>query len=292
MINLQLDFLEGSTNYLDGIDSSLIQFAIIDIRNKPITIALVHKNRAYIDRVTIHDKDFRAQNTQRLSYNNNLEILRKQKENNIYGRANLPGQSIFYGALKTPEISLNRATAFMETTSMVKDLSISEKYFTVSRWKLREDLKVFECVFQSEENSNSGVSTSKESQTEFLHKLTKNEDLKTDAFRQLSFFSDQFSKYIDRGNPKQYMITAFFSDMIFNHPENKNLEICGISYPSVQSELKGQNIALLPQAVDKFLYFEQAVVMKAERQADGGIIIEKSLENAEVIDEHGNLNWK
>lgn len=239
MENPQLDFLESVKENLSKINPLLIESAIKDLRNKPIPIAIVHKDIATIDRVAIHDKDFRALNIQRLSYNNNKVILESQKERNIYGRANLPGQSIFYGALSTPEIPMNRATAFMETTSMIKDASIKEEYFTVSRWVLKDNFKVFECVFQNNENVNSAVNRSREKQTKFMHEITDNEMLKNDAIRQLSFFSDEFSKYVDRNKSHEYLITAHFSDMIFNHPENKNLEIGGITYPSVQSDLKG-----------------------------------------------------
>ena len=292
MENPQLDFLERIKDDLENVDPVLVNTAILEMKNKPITIAFVHKDRDVIDSVTIHEKDYRAPNIQRLSYNNNLEILEKQRDNGIYGRANLPGEAMFYGALSTLEISMNRATAFMETTSMTKDMSINEEYFTVSRWLLKQDIKVYECAFQSSKDVNKGVLKSREVQTGFLQNLSNNEEISLDAIRQLKFFSDEFSKYVDRTKSKKYMITSMFSNMIFKHIENEKLEIGGITYPSVQSGLKGQNIALLPSTVDNSLFFEKAVVMKAERKDDGGILIEKSFEIADKWDENGNLIWK
>lgn len=290
-MNQQLIFLQQIANQLQFADIDLICLAIKEMKNKPIPIAKVHTGH-YIDRVTMHDKNFRAGNIQRLSYIKDSQILENKKVNCEYGRANMPGESLFYGALFTEEIQHNRATAWSETTGMVFETNKNEEYFTLSRWEIIEDFGIYECVFQSENHKpNTRVKESQTIQEEFLNNIAANDsNLINDALEQLKFFSDQFAKRVNRKTPYEYKITASFTNNILNHNQNAGL-VWGITYPSVQSALMGQNIALLPSAVHKFLKFKQANVLKAERTANG-FRIGDSIAIADGCDENGNLIWK
>ncbi len=290
-MNKQLEYLKSITDNLAYVDADLIKCAIQDMKDKPISIAKVSKGH-WIDRVSIHDKDFRAKNIQRLSYIKDKDILLKMKNEGRYGRANFPGQSMFYGALTSREIKHNRATAFMETTSMIVDESKTEEHLTVSRWRIKEDFFVYECVFQNTCNVNTNTKESREKQKSYLNEIKLKNRIKKNAIEQLNFFSNEFSKYVDRNHSYDYKITAEFTDHILNHPKNKHNKLVGITYPSVQSILLRQNIVITPDAVDSLLEFEKAVIMKAEKTGGKNIKIEKSFAEANDCDEKGNLTWK
>jgi hypothetical protein len=293
-----LEYLLYAADNLDSIELPPIFKALKALPNKPMTVAKMNGNgHHYIDRIRIHPKNFRAKKVQELSYLNIDSILQRQRDTNQYGRANLPGMSMFYGSLFTNEIEINKATAFMETAEMIHNINLDEEFLTVSRWRITEDFSIFECVFQNEGiEVNRYTLQAREKQLEFLEQISMSDDFKSEAIEQLKFIGDQFAKTVDRTNSYNYKISSAFTSMMLQHPQNvenppHTTKMHGISYPSVQSNLQGQNIALSPYAVDNFLEFEKAVVMKAER-TDVGIKIEKSFEITDSLDEENNLIWR
>lgn len=276
---------------MEKADPILIKMAIADLQNKCVTQAIFHKG-AHIDRASIHQQNFRAKNISRLSYINDEEILLEQRNANKYGRANLPGKAMFYGATYTNEIPITRATAFMETSMMPYDKTIMEEYFTISRWRAKEDFFGLELVFQDDDMViPEHIKKARAAQISFMNEFELNETQRKEVIEQLAFFSNQFGKVVLSQNPYDYKITSTFADILLNHKEKRE-GFVAITYPSVKSKLLGQNIAITPEGVDKFLMFEKAVVMKAERKPNGEILIEKSFDIAESCDEFGNLKWK
>ncbi|MCK8143434.1 hypothetical protein MW871_16200 [Flavobacterium sp. I-SCBP12n] len=276
---------------LKTIDTIFIEKALKEIKAMPITIAKMNSGH-YVDRIRPHSEDFRAKKIQELSYIKEKSILDVKRINNEYGRANIPGESMFYGSLMTAEIQQNRATAFMETSEMFYKPEITEEYFTLSRWDIIEDFQVYEVVFQEDlKQLTESVLSNKETQMEFMKEITlSNEELLNDAKEKLSFFSNEFAKEVKKEDNELYRISAIFTNIFLSHPKSKNI-VWGIVYPSVKSNYLGLNVAILPEGTDKFLKFRRADVMKAVRQKDGSILIEKSVASAENLDGNGNLIW-
>lgn len=269
-----------------------VEKAVKAIDGMPITIAKINSGH-YIDRIRPHSKDFRATKIQELSYIKDKNILNSKIINHEFGRANVPGDAMFYGSLMTPEIQQNRATAFMETSNMFDDLEIEEEYFTVSRWDIIETFEVYEVVFQDEiEQITKSVVNNRKVQENFIKNITNGNSLEIEeAHEKLSFFSKEFGKHVKKEDNKLYRISAFFTKIFLAHPQSKN-KVWGIVYPSVKSRHLGQNLAILPLSADRFLKFHRADVMKATRQKDGKIVISKSIASTESIDQNGNLIWE
>lgn len=277
---------------LKKIGTYYVEEAVKAINGMPVTIAKINSGH-YIDRIRPHAKDFRATKIQELSYIKDMNILNSKKTNHEFGRANVPGEAMFYGSLMTPEIQQNRATAFMETSNMFYDLEIEEEYFTVSRWDIVETFEVYEVVFQDElEQITKSAVNNRKTQEDFIKNATNgNAEAMKEAYEKLSFFSKEFAKQVKKEDNELYRISAFFTKIFLAHPKSKN-KVWGIVYPSVKSGHLGQNLAILPLAADKFLKFQRADVMKATRKKDKIISISKSIASSKTIDQNGNLIWE
>ncbi len=73
----------------------------------------------------------------------------------------------------------------------------------------------------------------------------------------LEFFSEAMAKKAT--NNSDYKISAGFAESIL---KNRNLD--GIMFQSVQTEFEGTNLALTPEAVDRCLYLEEALIVAVE----------------------------
>lgn len=289
----QIEFLNDILDRQNLVEESTIRQAISDIVKVPILQAILKPHDFFIDRISMNEgnlKEWRARYIQRLSYLKDKKIL---KNRTAYGRANLPKKSMFYGALLTKEIISPRLTAFLETSEMAFDISIREQYFTVSIWRIKSPFLVYECVFQDDEiDVNENTIYSRERQNENLKSLQLSKEEQLNTIEVLKFFSKAFSKKVLKTEDYNYKITALFTDMILSHPKNQET-LWGITYPSVKSGLLGQNIAISPEAVDSFLEFESAFVMKAERtNTNDNLRLLDSFDRVHSWDENGKLTWK
>lgn len=290
MMNIHLQLLEFLESKLDEVDIEVLKIIIGFMPNKPVTQAIFHPDH-YIARVRIHTKpEFRASNISELSYNRDTGYLSYQKDNNIFGRANLPGDSIFYGALTTPEVPENYITAWAETTKMGRNKLIPEEYFTVSWWKIVKNFFGYELVFMDNSNVFDMVNKARELQSGFLKNLESPLINKEDVIKKLVYFGNQFRKEVDADRSFDYKISAAFAYMMLNHPE-RQIGMEALTYPSVKMNGLGLNIAINPMGVKNYLKFEDAEVMKAERKPDGVRII-RGLDLASGCDINGKLIWQ
>lgn len=217
------------------------------IKQIPFPMAKLHKGH-FIDRARKNENNKLYKHIDELSYiKDNYIIQNKLTE---YGRVNLPHQVMFYGALKTPYINQTRLTAIAETSDLVRNIQqnqFGEEYYTVSRWRIKEELLGLEIVFSDDALKNSEyIRRSYEMQKEFLRnlKLTTEEiDLYLDFLR---FISNQFSKRVN--NHEEYKISVAYANIALSKPYNNF-----IVYPSVQTKYLGENIVLKPEIVDKYL---------------------------------------
>ncbi|MBK0383632.1 hypothetical protein I5M32_11750 [Pedobacter sp. SD-b] len=131
--------------------------------------------------------------------------------------------------------------------------------FTVSRWRVIEDIEVLEMIFSDE-----ALKVSKYAQMSLEHQLQhyQNLPMATEYEEEGRFFSNEFAhSHIRPDEDYKYKITSAYANYVW---ENTHLK--GITYPSVRSLYLGQNVALLPEVVDSSLRLEAPVgIFKFER---------------------------
>lgn len=213
------------------------------IRHIPIVLAKLHEN-AVIDRVRLNKNTSFFTSQKDLSYITDVDIIAKYLTE--FGRANKPHQPLFYGALTSEKIKENRMTAYLETSTLLRDteaINLEGELFTLSRWRTNQELIVPEIVFSEEaikENPQTATSFKKH------YKDLMQEPMRELALRQLQLFSQEFAR--KARSHHDYKIAVAYADLLMiegNHP--------GILYPSVQTGYQGQNLVLRADIVDKHL---------------------------------------
>ncbi|MFH6987961.1 hypothetical protein ACHRVW_09465 [Flavobacterium collinsii] len=229
---------------LDGIEYDDIKILIkTSIRHIPIALAKLYRGAA-VDRVRLNEDKAFFTSQDELSYITKKEIIDQSMKE--FGRANKPHQPLFYGALESTKIKENRLTAYLETSTLIRDkekILLEGELFTLSRWRTTKELIIPEIVFSNEAiRNNPDTAVSFQKQYEFL----KEEPMREIALRQLQLFSEEFAR--KKNSHHDYKISVAYADLLMNeggHP--------GIVYPSVQSGYQGQNIVLRTDIVDKYL---------------------------------------
>ena len=159
-----------------------------------------------------------------------------------FGRANRPGQSIFYGSHKTE-------TAIFETSSLFNkgNFHFGNEIITLGKWYVNKNIDIL------------GIISDKDAMTiepslSSLYSRSLNHPLSDDLSQKiLEFFSREFSKNVNNST-SQYKISCAYFNYIINKFNNNRL--LGVAYPSVEYEYKDLNVALLPKAVDDSLILE------------------------------------
>ena len=247
-------FLEQAKNNLRNIDYNIIYKAICDMPNA-LTKAKIRKGEA-IDRVRINNCDNPFNSISDISYITDYKVLEKLE----FGRANKEKQGIFYGAIESSEIRNQRIVSYFETSKIFSEsdqYDTIEEVFTVSRWIVKEEFEVIQIVFSDE--TLTACKEIKEFHDYHLSFL-KGNPYREYYLHQLRFISNEFSK-VKIKTLDDYKISAAYANYIWN-----NTNIKGIIYPSVQSKYKGQNIALTPDCVDKYLELKLVCMCKFERR--------------------------
>ncbi len=196
-----------------------------------------------------------------ISYISSPEVLGRM---NYFGRANMPFQSIFYGSLPSGEIPVIYSTPVFECSSVLREKctgeSSREEIITCGVWKVVKDFDVVELVFSTDAIKNSRyVQERFEFYKNELNNMPDN-NMRDHSLEVLTFLSDEFAKK-EISSPEEYKISSAYSNLIWT-----KLAIAGILFPSVQSEYRSLNIALQPEAVDKYLKFDSAVMVRIKKE--------------------------
>lgn len=218
------------------------------------------------------------------------ELSYRTDRDNItqYGRANIPYDSLFYGAIESDVIKHPRLINLLETSQIFRNLDkqkIDQADFimTVGKWRIKEELEIVEIVF--DENSIEKSADIKKSYEHHLEKL-KSElpDFAEQFSLLLKFFSNQFAKK-EITSHLDYMISAAYTDLALNFKGSP-----GLKYPSVKSDYMGHNVVLTPRAVDQFLELEIAAMYRVTKNYDQTLI--HPLKHAiELGPLNSNFNW-
>lgn len=250
-----ISFLNANRKSLEKIEYSDIYKSICGLETIFLTKATLLKGE-FIDRIRTNSKTHPCFTTkEEISYNKNNENIKKIG----FERANMPGQVMFYGSIKTKEIQNPYVTAYFETSRIINNANnrccISET-FTVGRWLILDDIPIVEMIFCDEAlkvNSNLRLSFDQQiKEKEYSQHKEKLEE-------QCRFFSNEFARN-DIKSPDDYKISAAFSNFIWNNTKFK-----GITYPSVKTNYNGQNIVLKPEVVDSSLRLTDVYMCKFRR---------------------------
>jgi len=283
-MNQTIKFLTDVRDRLEYIDYDLIYQSIAEMKDKFVPTAKINKGW-YIDRVRVHknlDEVFKKEED--ISYIHDQDKIDKYV---TYGRANADKQAIFYGAVETDEIKHPRIVAYFETSDILRELEKHEnivEHFTVSRWTVLEDIEVIEMIFSDE-----ALKKSTSTRRSFEHQLQHYSDLPSaqEYADQGTFFSNEFARTdVKKGESYKYKITSAYANYIWN-----KTSIMGITYPSVQSDFKGQNIALLPDAVDKYLKLETVGLFKFERINGNNLPVDSIKIVTDFGEQNSNFTW-
>lgn len=169
-----------------------------------------------------------------------------------YGRANLPGHSMFYCCSFATDIDAPepRYTSLLETSKFVWDKSsIGVERSTCTRWDVVEKLNLLALPFSC--NYEKTFSDIVQIQNEWNTEKQKAE-IDQDALDLIYYMSDEIAKDVE--NPMDYFkIANFIFYVLYINTKTKDSD--GIIYPSVAAGGEGFNIVLKPEAVDKKLRF-------------------------------------
>lgn len=182
-----------------------------------------------------------------------------------YGRCNLPKQSVFYG-------STMFMTAMSEMKPRVGDL------ITKSIWKLKEPKHLKFCpIFHIQPTNGTFNPRSWELEQEFKKVLARDfpKEMHEPVTNLSKFIAFHFSKYVYYKKNKDYLFSAYFANKIMNELDGGTID--GIVYPSVQSHLSFENVALKTNVFDdnyELLEVDESIVVKDPSDGGKGYLME------------------
>lgn len=257
------DRLQQLSNNLENVELDEIKKIISEsIRQVPIATALLHKN-TFIDRVRVNNGEKLFTREDEISYIKDQYVIDNYLTN--FGRANKPHQVMFYGAIESTEIPQQRLTAILETSDLIKNpeaTNVEGELVTVSRWRVLEEILVIEIVFDDK-----AIVNNPDTKRAFEYQMQQiaHHPLREMGLRQIQFFSSEFAKEVE--NHWEYKISVAYTDLLLHDSKIKinGIPIEGITFPSVRSGYKGQNIVLKPETVDKKLKLEVVTTQRIHK---------------------------
>lgn len=228
----------------------------------PVTTAKLKKGH-HIERARVNEPGQIFNAESEITYRTDFKNITK------FGRANCPGQSLFYGAVKAENIEYPRIINLFETSELFREKDNlnenAEFTMTVGKWRVKEDIEIAEVVFNQSNIEN--IPQIKESY-EYQFAKIKNDfpDRVDDIARILQFFSDEFAKK-DIKSHEDYKISAAYTDMIIN-----TRTASGITYPSTRTDSQGFNVALTIHAVENSLELEVVGMFKVIKKGKHTLI--------------------
>ena len=230
----------------ESIESYIYIKNILDSIEFPLLFTIYLKGTKFVrSRAHKEDEDF-FETVDQLSYRKDIRNIKK------FGRANEPGQSIFYCAN-------NAIVSFAETNSVVReDEGKDFEYITTGIWISTEDIVVVNLL--NNENTKDQHLEFDQSIKSFEDLIDSQNDENAFAVRDLlQFLSKEFSTSFKK-NSNHYKITSAFTNYVLLI-EN----VDGILYPSTIYPTDGFNFALRTDVVDKKMKFYAAQRIKIQR---------------------------
>lgn len=232
-----------------------------------------------IERITINR---RVVGTNKRIHNINFLKYPPADKVTKYGRCNMPGTSVLYGADFI-------TTALSEMRPKTGDL------ITKSIWKLKKEHSFKICpIFHVQPTNGTFNPRSYQFEKNFFDEVIKFPEDEREAVIELSkFIAHYFSKAVNIDNDKDYLYSAYFADKILNELDNGTIE--GIYYPSVKSSLSFENIALKTSVFDEYFVLDEvdeSVIFADPSNGRGGLLMRGITSSKEFDLENGKILWK
>ncbi len=207
------------------------------LSNQLIPVAFIEHYPSNLIRYRRHNKGEKFfYNVEELTYRQDILDI------NNFGRANEPGQGLFYC-----NDNFNQEAGITEAVSIFRGNTESkEEILSVGAWNLKEKLTLA-VILPSK--SNHGINEEFDSIKEFYENF---ED--SDNYKELIIFNEFLSKEFASDlikHKSNYKITCAFSNYIKETYPN----VDGIMYPSIKAEFKDINLVLWPEVIDKKMSF-------------------------------------
>lgn len=224
-------------------------------------------------RCRVNENDVFFNQISDLSYRTDLQNIKS------FGRANEPGQSIFYCA-DDDSLSL------FETSRIPRAQDDRPlEYITTGLWISTEEILVASVLtndnIRGKHKEIDNISMDFENIVE-----TQGDESAKAVSSLIQFLSKEFSQ-VAEGNSNHYKITSAFSNYIFDSVKNAD----GVIYPSTLVTHKGFNLALSPEVVDKKLKFYVANRRKMEYMGNKQYVETEFIES-EICQENDTIiHW-
>jgi hypothetical protein len=176
-----------------------------------------------------------------------------------FGRANEPGQSIFYGSHKSE-------TAIFEASSLFNrdKFNVGNERLTLGKWYVKKNVELLGIISDEQAMKNDPCLMN-------LYSKYRNQPFPKDMSKIIEYFSKEFSKNVNDEKYQYKISCAYFNYAI----KRSDSGLQGVVYPTVEYEFKDLNVALLPKAVDDCLILE--MVAEYEVNTKSMTIVQVSL---------------
>lgn len=205
-----------------------------------------------------------------------------------FGRANKPGESVFYGSVS------HRAASSEILSANGKAFRGSPAHLTIGMWSITQPLKLIGMLFPDDgldptEPPHGGIKHWNESIEHEIRNTCDSDEQAELAMASLRFFSNVFGAKSGYGS-RVYLISNYYKDFALFRESSSNGQVDGIMYPSVAHSLQYSNIALFPSAVDSKLAFQHAGHVCATLTQEQAKMRFETIEWAKA-DSQGLLHW-
>lgn len=210
-----------------------------------------------------------------------------------YGRANKPGERIFYSA------SNFKLAAFEVIQDLKHSFNPSREvaFLTIGIWKTKVDLHLA-CILDDPKihKLRQDIHDSFQANQKILFNGNISTDTAISNNILLQYFAEEFIKSEIRGD-FDYRVSNFYISSLrqangFVAPRYSSEKFDGVNYPSVAMKYKGDNQALFIESADNKLEFVNAIqVICANLDFENGDFMPGILHEAETIKD-GRITWK
>lgn len=197
-------------------------------------------------------------------FNNVKEIgMKDSKLVKSFGRANIPGESVFYASTNEETVVREVTQWYINDSGRAHDLvtkgvmqmgwSPWTSMMTISAWLVEEDLNLA-LLFGNEEKRAQAI---QEFQAD---RLLRKEEESEEYHRSKNMIIDFFSKEFGKMNVKheyEYLYSAYYAYEVFRNTQTEfpSEKFDGVKYASIANDLRGENLAISEYAYRRKMKF-------------------------------------
>lgn len=199
---------------------------------------------------------------------------------NHFGRANEPGQGLFYC-----NDNLNEETGFSESMNVFRNNPYSKnEMITIGAWDVMRELNLA-VILPSDyiKVDNSLLNSAKKSYNVLDDGCSNYQQLKV----MLEFIANEFALDKEKDN-SNYKITCAF----VNYVKDKFKDLDGIVYASVKSALRGENIVLWQDVAENYLKLIGARKRTFKLMWNKNFVETEYCDTEQIDYEKGTIKWK